>query len=68
MVYEFHQSKTPEEFISEQFYVSIYRQTRIKPVTGWLIILTVSGKVSVFHVIARGDAAWVAINLKVAIN
>lgn len=36
MVYELHQSKTPEEFVSEQFYVSIYRQARIKPLTGWL--------------------------------
>lgn len=38
MVYESHQSKSPEEFVSEQFYMSIYKKARIKIVIGWLYL------------------------------
>ena len=38
MVYESHQSKSPEEFVSEQFYMSIYKKARIKIVIGRLYL------------------------------
>lgn len=64
MVYKSHQSKSPEEFVSEQFYMTIYKKARIKIVTGWPYLFWWYQVVPVFHVIAFGEAAWATINFK----